>query len=119
MPIVKMVTIRRTFMKYVTAAPTMKYPVLAFQEIGICCKNSKATAVKIRKLSIPAQGQAIANLAVPNGPVACRVGMPFSVPIEVVHPIKFKTPSGKRGGCWNQNLKWSKLPVRKNVIDSV
>ena len=71
----------------------MKYPALAFREIGICCKNSKATAVKMRRLSIPAQGQAIANFAVPIGPVVCRVGMPFSVPSKVVDPIKPRTPA--------------------------
>ena len=39
---------------------------------------------------MPAQGQPIENLAVPNGPVACRVGIPFTVVIDVVHPIKFR-----------------------------
>jgi hypothetical protein len=37
-------------MKYVMAAPAAKYPILAFQDIGIRCKNSNATAVKIRRL---------------------------------------------------------------------
>src|SRR5208283_6151743 len=40
---------------------------------------------------MPAQGQAIANLAVPNGPVACKVGMPFCITSEVVHPIQPRT----------------------------
>ncbi len=66
---VKIVAILRTFMKYVITAPKAKKPILAFQEIFIRFKNSKATAVKISRLSIPAQGHAIVNFAVPNGPV--------------------------------------------------
>ena len=68
-----------------------KNPTLAFQEIGIRCKNNKATAVKIRRLSMPAQGQAIANFAVPKDPVTCKVGMPFSVPGKTAYPIKPRT----------------------------
>ena len=42
---------------------------------------------------MPAQGQAIANFAVPSGPVTCKVGIPFSVPSKVVYPIKPRTPA--------------------------
>ena len=36
---------------------------------------------------MPAQGQAIANLAVPNAPVTCKVGMPLSVPGKTAYPL--------------------------------
>ena len=78
-----------------TPAPKAKYPTLAFQESGIRCKNSRVTAVKIKRLSMPAQGQAIANLAVPKDPVTCNVGMPFSVPGKTAYPIKHRTKAAR------------------------
>ncbi len=74
-----------------------KEAYFAFQEIFIRFKNSKATAVKIRRLSIPAQGHATANFAVPIEPVTCRVGIPVpnSVPDITVYPIKPKTPAAR------------------------
>jgi len=84
-------------MKYVINAPKMKKPILIFQEIFILFKNRRATAVKISKLSIPAQGHAIANFAVPNAPVTCKVGIPvpISVPGTEVYPIRPKTPEAR------------------------
>ncbi len=74
------------------AAPKVKYPTFALQEMGIRFKNKRATAVKIRRLSMPAQGQAIANFAVPKAPVTWSVGIEVetSVPITTVFPIKLK-----------------------------
>jgi len=94
---VKIVAIRRTFMKYVIIAPKVKKLILAFQEIFILFKNRRVTAVKISKLSIPAQGHAIANFAVPNAPVTCKVGIPvpISMPGIEVYPIKPKTPEAR------------------------
>ena len=84
-------------------------------------KNSKATAVKISKLSMPAQGHAIANFAVPNAPVTCRVGIPvpISVPSTTVFPIKPKMPAARVAVVGTKKLKRRKLSIGKNVIDSV
>jgi len=51
-----MVDMRRTLIKYVIAAPKAKNPILAFQESSMRLRKGSATAVKIRRLSIPAQG---------------------------------------------------------------
>ena len=93
---VKIVAIGRTFMKYVINAPKAKKPILAFQEIFILFKNRRTTAVKISKLSIPAQGHAIANFAVHNAQVTCKVGIPvpISVPSTEVYPcLLYTSPS--------------------------
>ena len=101
----KRFAILKTLMKYVTTAPNTKKLSFAFQEMFILFKNNKVTAVKIRRLSIPAQGQAIANFAVPNEPVTCRVGIPVpnSVPEITVYPIKPKKPAAKEAVVGTNN----------------
>jgi len=73
----KRFAILKTLIKYVTTAPKTKKLSFAFQEMFILFKKSKATAVKIRRLSMPAQGHAIANFAVPNEPVPVESAFQF------------------------------------------
>jgi hypothetical protein len=75
----------------------MKNPIFDFQETRICLRKSSKTAVKIKRLSIPAQGQAIENLAVPKDPETSKVGIPVmrSVPATTVLPSHPNTPAAK------------------------
>ena len=77
MPAKKMFTIRRELIKYVTKAPHAKSPILLFTLIGMRLRNSKMTTVKMRKLSMPAQGHAMEKLAEARlfGSAAVKVGV--------------------------------------------
>jgi len=82
----------------VTAAPPTKAAVLAFQLSGMRFRKRSATTVKIRKLSMPAQGHAISNVAVRRGlagSIAVRRGMLAPAVMLVWYPIRFSAEAAR------------------------